>query len=70
MSQRCERTGKIFHLTANMALTALLEVHSKRIFVSGPHPVNFYQCPHCKGWHLTSAGAMHPELSKMLKKQR
>jgi Zn-finger nucleic acid-binding protein len=70
MSERCQHTGKILHLSANMALTALLEVHQKRMFVSGPQPVNFYQCPHCRGWHLTSSGTMHPELKKMLKRYR
>ncbi len=70
MGLKCERSGKIMHLSENMALTALLEVHTKRIFQSGKQPVNFYKCAFCGAWHLTAADNMHPELAKLLKRLR
>ena len=52
--------------SSSMALEALKEANAKSTYVAGKSPVNFYRCSHCDTYHLTSKGAVHPELKKYL----
>jgi hypothetical protein len=66
--QRCNAHGKVMLTSSSMALEALKEANTKAAFVAGKSPVNFYRCSHCDTYHLTSKGAIHPELKKYLEK--
>ena len=48
----CAKTGKVRHKNADYAVKALARI-------VGRHPgrdreCRYYQCPHCRGYHLTS----------------
>ena len=53
-------TKKMGYSSSNLAITALLELHSK----STGGAINYYKCEICYQYHLTSRGPAIPELSK------
>lgn len=56
-------TGKICHISKELAEEALVENRARNNFGAAAGPINIYECEVCHNFHFTSKGTPHEMLS-------
>jgi hypothetical protein len=56
-------SGKIMHMSRQVAEEALIQIRAKNHYNLNTGPINIYQCDICHGYHFTSKGAIHTMLT-------
>lgn len=59
-------TGKRIYASQALAEDALLDAHTRSLFLAGQGPIAVYGCERCAGFHLTSKGPMNERLAQAL----